>query len=104
MEPDCKMSLHRYYTHTPAEPLGVRELVSRGAASVTFDESSCRTYHTDVVFRWYVSVHGVSGCPHERKLFHTLHMHAEHFWQEVCLHHPKTSNESYINYLDKLEK
>ena len=35
-----------------AEPLGVHELVSRGAASVTFDESSCRTYHTDVVFRW----------------------------------------------------
>ena len=59
MEPDCKMSLHRYYTHTPAEPLGVRELVSRGAASVTFDESSCRTYHTDVVFRWYVFFRGV---------------------------------------------
>ena len=22
-------------------------------------QSSCRTYHTDVVFRWYVSVRGV---------------------------------------------
>ena len=93
------MSLHRYYTYTPAEPLGVRKLVSRGAASVTFDESSCRTYHTDVVFRWYVSVRGVLIYLVERKLFHTLHMHAEHFWQEVCLHHAKTSNESYINYL-----
>ena len=59
LEPDCKMSLHRYYTHTPAEPLGVRERVSRGAASVTFDESSCRTYHTDVVFRCYVFFRGV---------------------------------------------
>ena len=27
---DCEMSLHRYYTYTPAEPLGVHELVARG--------------------------------------------------------------------------
>ena len=104
MEPDCKMSLHRYYTCTPAEPLGVHELVLRGAASVTFDESSCRTYHTGVFFRSYVSVHGVSGCPHEWKLYHSSHMHGESFWRAVSLHHPKTSKETYINYLDEGDK
>ena len=57
--PDCKMSLRRYCTYTPAEPLGVRGLASRSAVGLISDESSCRTYHTDVVFRWYVFFRGV---------------------------------------------
>ena len=51
MGPDCEMSLHRLNTGILAEPLSVHELVSRVVLDLNYDEMTCRTYHTVVVFR-----------------------------------------------------
>ena len=55
------MSVHRLNTGIPAEPLGVHELVSHVVLDVNYDEITCRTYHTDVVFRHSVSFGVVLG-------------------------------------------
>ena len=54
MGPYCEMSLHRLNTDIPAEPLVSRRLFSRGVSDPNCDGTTCRTYYTDVVSRWYV--------------------------------------------------
>ena len=61
MGPDCEMSLHRLNAGIPTEPLGVHELVSHVVLDLNYDKMTCRTYHTDVVFRHSVSFGVVLG-------------------------------------------
>ena len=50
-----------------------------------------------------MSLGGALIYPVVQRPFYKLNIHAEHFWREESLH-PKTLNESYINYFDKLVK